>query len=227
MKKLVLVLSLFFNVLLVAVCVYQMSRPKPKVKDMKMVHYFSLQDRMLVQEGDVVFLGGERMALCNWMELTGNCQVRNRALPGNTVERELHRIDDVLNANPSKLVLQFGFDDMAGGLAVDTFVSDYEKLIGHIKENSPQTEILVMSLLPIDEVYSKSLYPDMTNDMVSEMNGRIKKLTEEAGVTFVNINSEFLDSKTGALDAVYTTGDGFHLNSNAYFIWKDRIVSFF
>lgn len=226
MKKIILIGSLVLNVLLMALCIYMMSKPKKRAKDMQMVHYFSLQHRIPVKEGDILFWGGERFSLCNWMELIGDQRIRNRALSGNTIKVALLKLNEIQQSKPSKLVLQFGLEDLSSVSDANQIILDYGAFVDSVRKISPQTEIIIQSLQPIDDVYSKVFLPKLTNLKVFDMNQLIRKMAKERSLTYVNLYDDLLDPKTGSLKSQYSL-DGYHLNNSAYIIWKDRIVSFF
>ena len=102
MKKLFLGLSVLLNILLFALCIYQMSRPKVReaLKDNSYVTYLSLQRQMPVNNGDIVFMGGKQVSDCDWHELLNNCRIKNRGVPGNRINNELKRLDFMLENTP-------------------------------------------------------------------------------------------------------------------------------
>ena len=89
MKKLFFGLSILLNILLFALCIYQMSRPKVQLmRDNSHATYLSQQRLLPVNNGDIVFMGGKQVSDGAWYELLDNCRVKNRGVPGARIGNE-------------------------------------------------------------------------------------------------------------------------------------------
>lgn len=225
MKKLVFGLSIGLNILLFTLFIYQMSRPKKSlVKDNSRSAFLSLQRQMPVNYGDIVFLGGQQVMNCPWSELLGDCRVKNRGIPTAFINNEKVRLNSLLQNAPSQLFLLLGIDDLNEGVSPEIVLDDYKKLIDFIRQKSPMTEMIVLSVLPINSGLSN--FPlKVTTAEIETLNRELKKYVLDNGIVFLNLYNDFSDEK-GVLRSSYSAGDGFSLNSSGYFLWKERIQMF-
>ena len=226
MKKLFLGLSVLLNVLLFALCIYQMSRPKAQMisKDNSSVTYLSLQRQMLVNNGDIVFMGGKQVSDCAWHELFDNCKIKNRGVPGARIGNELTRLDAILEHTPFQLFLLFGIDDLQAGLSPDSVMGQYEKFVQFARERSPMTEVVILSVLPVNSNLPNSKMKIKKED-IEELNQKLKEFALNNGIVFLNLHDDFCDAY-GSLNMFYSAGDGFLLNATGYDMWRERIKSF-
>lgn len=126
------------------------------------------------------------------------------------------------DAEPKLMVISLGFNYASGALSKDKqqtyFINEYSKLIDIIKENSPETIIILQSLYP---VYSP-MYDAINNEMVNERNAWILETAESKGVYYLDTQSVLRD-ENGDLPEKYQNGDGYHPNEAGYKIILDYI----
>ena len=214
------------NILLFALCIYQMSRPK-KVqlpKDNSYMTYLSLQRQLPVNNGDIVFMGGKQVSDCAWHELLNNCKVKNRGVPGNRINNELVRLNQILENTPSQLFLLFGIDDLDAGTSPDLVFDQYKKFVQLVREKSPMTEVIIQSVLPVNNKLPNSKMIVKAED-IEELNKKLKEFALDNGIIFLNLYNDFCD-ESGSLNPFYSVGDGFLLNSTGYEMWRERVKSF-
>ena len=225
MKKLSLGLSILLNILLFALCIYQMSRPKVQtLVDNSHITYLSLQQQMPVNNGDIVFMGGKQVSDCAWHELLGNCKIKNRGVPGAHINNEFARLNFILGNSPSQLFLLFGIDDLNAGLTPDLVLEQYKNLIQSIRKKSPMTEIIVQSVLPLNSKVTNSKIKVKAED-IEELNKNLKEFVLSNGIVFLNLYDDFCN-ESGGLNPLYSIGDGFLLNGTGYNMWLERVKSF-
>ncbi len=227
MKKLFLGVSILLNVLLIALCIYQMSRPKMLIKDNSHMTYLSLnslQRKLTVESGDIVFMGGKQVADCPWYELLDNCKVKNRGVPGALINNELVRLDAILGNSPSQLFLLFGIDDLNTGASPDIVLEQYIKFIRLIREKSPMTEVIIQSVLPVNNRLPNYNMGVNATD-IETFNKKLKAFALENGIVFLNLYDDFCD-ESGSLNPFYAVADGFLLSGTGYEIWQERLKSF-
>jgi lysophospholipase L1-like esterase len=225
MKKLFFGLSILLNILLFALCIYQMSHPKVQVsKDNSYLTYLTLQQQMPVNNGDIVFMGGEQVADCAWHEWLNNCKIKNRGVPGIRISNELTRLDLILGNAPSQLFLLFGIDDLNAGSSPDAVFEQYKKFVQFAKEKSPMTEIIIQSVLPVNSKLPTSKIKVKTAD-IEELNKKLKEFALANGIVFLNLYDDF-SNEYGSLNPFYSVGDGFLLNATGYEMWLERVKPF-
>ena len=95
-------------------------------------------------------------------------------------------------------------------------------IISEIKKVLPQTQVFILSLLPVNE---SSEYEQKVkirkNEMISKLNGRLSAILE---VNFINTYPDLVDNKNN-LSVSYTT-DGLHLSQKGYQTFSNNIKQF-
>jgi lysophospholipase L1-like esterase len=225
MKKLFLGLSVLLNILLLALCIYQMSRPKvQQLKDNSHYTYYSIQQYLPVNNGDIVFMGGKQVSDCPWHELLGNCRIKNRGIPGALLNNELARLDLILKNSPSQLFLLFGIDDLSAGNLPGSVFDQYERFVRTARKKSPMTEVIIQSVLPVNN-YSPFSPVKVKPEDIEALNEKLKEFALDNGIVFLNLYDDF-SNQSGILISGYSIGDGFLLNGVGYEMWRDRVKSF-
>ena len=174
-------------------------------------------DILPINEGDIVFLGNSMTAYGNWHEFFANKPIKNRGIAGDVTEGILKRLKPIIDGNPSKIFLMIGVNDLLFHTPQKA-LGYYQEIVSKLKNNLPETQIILQSLLPINgEVKSMPI----KNTDILQMNEGIKAIASKEQLIFVDLHSKFLDSK-GRLRAELTT-DGIHLDAPGYVIWKNEI----
>jgi len=227
MKKLFLGLSILLNILLFALCVYQMSRPKVRTQqaDNSYATYLSLQRNMPVNNGDIVFMGGKQVSDCAWHELLGNCRIKNRGVPGARINNEYARLSSILENTPFQLFLLFGIDDLHAGQQPDLVLEQYINFVLFVREKSPMTEIIIHSVLPVNSRLPNARMNVKASD-IEEFNTKLKEFALSNGIVFLNLYNDFCDESGTILSPFYSVGDGFLLSGAGYEMWAERVRSF-
>ncbi len=225
MKKLFFGLSILLNVVLLALCIYQMSRPKAvQVKDNSALTYRYLQQRFTIDNGDIVFIGGKQVADCAWHELLDNCRIKNRGIPGTRIRDELSRLNVVLQNSPSQLFLLLGIDDLRAGVPPASVFEQYKELVLAVRQKSPMTEIIIQSVLPVNDRLPYSAVKVKPED-IGTLNQMLREFALDNRIVFLNLYNDFVSEK-GLLAPVFSVGDGFLLNATGYEMWRERVKSF-
>ena len=98
-----------------------------------------------------------------------------------------------------------------------------EKAITAIKEVSPETGIVLQSIIPVNSSYEK--YAPFNSKEVAKKfkkaNKELKKLAKKYNVTWVDL-TPVLANENGVLKAEYTN-DGYHLMGKAYVAWANEL----
>lgn len=174
-------------------------------------------DILPIQEGDIVFLGNSMTAYGNWHEFFAEKPIKNRGIAGDVTEGILKRLKPIIDGKPSKIFLMIGVNDLLFHKP-EKALSYYSEIVSNLKENLPETQLILQSLLPVNgEVKSMPI----KNAEILQMNEGIKTIASKEQLIFVDLHSKFLDSK-GRLREELTT-DGIHLDAPGYVIWKNEI----
>jgi hypothetical protein len=128
---------------------------------------------------------------------------------------------------PRRVLLTFGLNGAVQKVAAGEqyFRECYLSLIDAIRENSPNTQIIIQSCFPV------SAHMDMTNYSVSAaqlcqkiatINSWSAALANDLGIGYLN-TAEVLTDEGGFLIDGYDAGDGHHLNAQTYRIILEYI----
>lgn len=184
----------------------------------------SLFELLPVDSTDIVFLGNSITHYCEWHELFGLQNVKNRGISGDVVDGFYERLDPVVKGHPKKIFVMGGINDISHKLTADSVARRMEKLLDYIMEKSPSTEIFLQSALPINNDFNIFKTLIGMEQVVLDYNELLKEVAAKRGITFINLFPLFA-TEDNKLDPVYTN-DGLHLLGNAYIKWRDYILPY-
>lgn len=115
---------------------------------------------------------------------------------------------------PEYIVITLGINNGVPYCTEENFKAYYQKLITSIKSTSPSAKIILQSILPVSEKYTKNT-AGVTSNKINTANEWIAELAELNDVRYLDTASALKNSK-GYLEAKYDSGDGLHLNSDGY-----------
>ena len=170
----------------------------------------------------IVFLGDSITLFEDWNVLFGVSNVANFGVAGNTTDDVLARLDSAISAKPQKLFLMIGINDLLKGKDAEYVMSNYVAILDRIRIASPNTKIYVQSLLPVNLDIWKT--QTLNEQEISAVNERLKVLSGEKGVTFINLYPSFAGAD-GKMPWKYAW-DGLHPNSHGYALWKGLIEQY-
>jgi hypothetical protein len=113
---------------------------------------------------------------------------------------------------PQYILLSIGLENGVEHCSEKKFKEYYIKLIDSIKVASPETKIILQSILPVSKSAQKNS-PNISNEKINTANIWIAEVAQMNGVKYLNTASVLKDSK-GFLDHSYDGGDGISLNEN-------------
>ena len=162
---------------------------------------------------DVVFLGDSITEGGPWEEIFPGVRVRNRGVGGDTSAGVLARLDQVTRGQPEKVFLLIGTNDLFLGASEDEIVANIEEILDRLKQESPDTEVYLQSVLPRAASY---------RSRVEALNARLAEVAGERGCAWVDLYSHFVDPNTGAIREELSN-DSLHLLGPGYVLWRDQI----
>lgn len=139
---------------------------------------------------------------------------------GDTVIKAKESLYKLTGSNPKNLVLLYGMNDVIEydgqikGRDHNMFKDDYINLIDDIKERLPNTNIYLVSPLPVMSNATNSNYR-LTNNNIDLFRKKVKEVAEETEVTYVDIAS-----LVRGKDYLYEP-DGIHYKYQFYEVWLD------
>lgn len=212
-------------VLLIIYVSFASAQVKPENNNFNPTEYWEAKTSMFRilpnSNGEIIFVGDSITDRCEWNELFSSEKVINRGLSGDETIGVLNRLDEIIESNPQQIFLMIGVNDLRHGVPLDSVVKNYQHIIKTIRTNSPATEIIVQSILPVN---NKIKNANTDNQTIVNLNKNIRKISEEYNIEYVDLFSMFIDDK-GNLKSEYTN-DGLHITGNAYLIWKREIEDY-
>jgi lysophospholipase L1-like esterase len=162
---------------------------------------------------DVVFLGDSITEGGAWEELFPGVRTRNRGIGGDTSDGVLRRLEQVTRAQPAKVFLLIGTNDLYRGSSEDEIVANIEEILERLKQESPDTEVYLESVLPRAASY---------RSRIEALNARLAEVAGEQGAAWVELYPSFLDPESGAIRPELSN-DELHLLGPGYALWKEQI----
>ncbi len=161
---------------------------------------------------------GDSLAL--WMPPEALPQNRfwlNQSISGETTAHMLRRLHYFASARPDTIHIMAGINDLKQGASEDSVVRNLQQMVGRLRQQHPQAQIVVHSILP-------TRWESLPSDRIQRVNGRLAQLAQQPRVTFVDLQTAFADDQ-GQLRRELTT-DGLHLSRQGYAVWRTALVSY-
>lgn len=182
----------------------------------------TLFQQLPIHSTDIVFLGDSQTNGCEWSELLGNPNVKNRGISSDVIQGFSDRLEPILKGKPAKIFVLGGVNDVSHNLSADSIATAMRNLLVKIQKGSPKTKIYLQSLLPIDNSFKRYKAMIGKEQTILDANVRLKAVAEELGVTWIDLFSLMVDEKTGAMKKGLTN-DGLHLLGDGYMVWKSAV----
>ena len=148
---------------------------RPRTYDVQVRQFKSY----LNQSSDIIFLGNSITARAHWNELLQLPNAKNRGISGDTTFGILERLDEITEGQPAKIFLLIGINDISRNFPNLTILTNYESIIKRIKKESPNTQLYLETILPVNssfEVYKNHYNKD---NHILEINEGIKTLAKK------------------------------------------------
>jgi lysophospholipase L1-like esterase len=171
-------------------------------------------------KNEIIFLGNSITNNCEWAELFGNPNVKNRGIGGDDTDGILERLSEVTESNPAKIFIMIGVNDLANLKTTDYIVNNYKKIISRIIESTTDTKIYIQSILPTDD----AIHVNQKNTYIIEINDQLKQIALSNKLTYIDLFSIF-KLENNQLNPEYSL-DGLHLNCKGYLAWKKAIEKY-
>lgn len=190
-------------------------------------HYYKrfvqFMDEPAITDKDVVMLGNSLTENGgDWGKRLGKKHVVNRGIIGDEVMGVYERLHQILPGHPKKLFLMIGINDVSHNLTADSIAGMIRLTVERIQRESPETELHLQSLLPINESFGRYKLLTGKTDLVPEINTRLRALAQEKKIDFIDLFPLFAEGNTNVLRKDLTT-DGLHLNEEGYKIWAKAL----
>ncbi|MBU2946671.1 GDSL-type esterase/lipase family protein [Zobellia uliginosa] len=141
----------------------------------------------------------------------------NLGFGGSTFAWCIHYFDEIFaEANPSKIVLYAGENDLNQGRTPQEVLADCHTLVGMVRAKYPNAALALISLKP--SVEREQMIP-----LIIETNLLLSKyIITELNAQYINVFSHMISSDNRPIPELYLS-DGLHLNKEGYAIWSSVI----
>lgn len=176
------------------------------------VEQFEEENKSIIPgETDVVFLGDSLTDGCDLSLYYPEYSTLNRGIGGDTTIGLEKRLDvSVYAVRPKVVVMLIGANNFS------TMFDNYENILISLKENLPQSKIILVSLTSMGGTWGKN------NNLAAFNNVKIKALAEKYGYEFVDVYTPLLNFETNEIYEEYTS-DGGHLTHEGYLVLTGEI----
>ncbi len=192
------------------------------VDDEHTEHYLDRMEafeKETISAKDIVMLGNSLTENGgNWAERLGKKNVVNRGIIGDDVPGIWERLHQILPYHPAKIVLMEGINDVSHQLSNDEIVQSIANTIDRIRRESPKTQLILQSVLPINEDFKRYKRLEGKTDSIPAINSALETIAKNKGIDFVNLYPLFIETGSNKLREELST-DGLHLNEKGYDIW--------
>lgn len=146
-----------------------------------------------VATGRIMFLGDSITEGGDWGTLLGDTTVVNRGISGDITFGVLERLDDVTRRRPSKLFILIGVNDIGKDIPDNVIADNVRKIIQITRRQSPETEIYLQSLLPVNPTVKGFPQHYDKQQHVLNTNRLLRIVASATEVTYVDLFPAFLD----------------------------------
>lgn len=189
----------------------EMLRLAQEYYDQKLVLYAEENERYDDYEVDIAFIGDSLTDGYDVEYYYPEYKVENRGIGGDTTYGLLARLDvSVYQLKPKVIVMLIGANNF------DTMLDDYEQIIIGIKENLPETKLVICSLTSMSGEWGKN------NHKAAFNNVKVRAYAEKHGCPYVDLFTALLNFETNEIYDHYTT-DGGHLTAAGYEVFTSCV----
>ncbi|REL39303.1 acetylglucosamine-6-sulfatase [Rhodohalobacter sp. SW132] len=181
------------------------------------------ESAQLLLIGDSITHGWETTGSDAWDAHLSDYSVYNIGYSGDRTENVLWRFQhgEIDGINPDLAVLMIGTNNTGHRQdPPECTAKGIEMILDELSEHLPETDILLLAIFPRSESANDPLR--LLNE---EINQKIEPFGEREQVTFVNLNSHFLDDDENLPEDIMP--DMLHPNEKGYNIWAKELKSYF
>ena len=188
-------------------------RQVQEYRDAKMAQYRQENETYADYEVDVAFLGDSLTDGYDLAKYYPQYVTANRGIGGDTTFDLQGRLEtSVYDLKPKVAVMLIGANNM------DTMFENYEEILIGLKENLPETKIVLLSLTAMGGEHWGS-----KNQLAAYNNVTIKLLAEKYGFTFIDLYTPLYDVSIREVYDGYTS-DGGHFTHEGYTVVTAQIT---
>lgn len=185
----------------------------------------TLFDKLPIGQDDIVFLGNSITDGGEWTELFSMGNIKNRGISGDVISGVRERLAQVTDGKPAKIFLLIGINDVSKSVTAEEIARQYEELVKEIRTATPETELYIQSIMPINNDFGRYKGLIGTEPVVKELQSLIPEIAKRNGAEYIDLWPVLAEPETGKLSPKYTN-DGLHLTGEGYAAWASAIEKY-
>lgn len=168
-------------------------------------------------DGEILFVGNSITYRLNLADYFSDPRIKNRGIGLDKTADILARLDEITESKPTTIFLMIGINDLSFKVPFDTIITNYRSILNRIQQESPQTMVVIQSVLPVVAEQEKDRE---LNTKIVRLNESIRKLAAEAGFPYIDLHPYF--AIDGSLNPALSA-DGIHLNDAGNRVWMQTL----
>lgn len=133
----------------------------------------------------------------------------------NTTDKTEKYLDDIIKLTPARVFIMVGLNDANYGTrSAQTIAENIMAIASQIKTASPNTNVCVLSLLPITQEFEAKANVNAKQSVIDEINNIVMAACPSNSVTYVDVATAFKDA-SGYMNPQYT-GNGSNIYNEYY-----------
>ena len=114
-------------------------------------------DAMPRLRGGVLFLGDSLIEGGDWQTYFPNTRLSNQGIGWDTVQGLKHRLSQISDHNPDKIILMIGTNDLGHGRSIAQTLASLDYVLTALQQANPQSHIYLHSVLPREEALASTV----------------------------------------------------------------------
>jgi lysophospholipase L1-like esterase len=167
-----------------------------------------LYNSLPVSNKSIVFIGDSETQGYELTEFFDNALFINRGMGGDKSSNIIKRLDAIIKAQPAKIFLEVGINDIIQKVPLASFTSNMNLIVKNIKTGAPNTRLYLQGIFPTNWVSTAN---------INAFNDTLRNIALKNSLTFIDLYTGFNDK--GNLNRDFDAGDGLHLNYKGYQKW--------
>lgn len=182
--------------------------------------YHEIDSTKIVMLGNSLTEGGG-----NWNKLIETSDsIVNRGISGDCARGIMERLSQILPKHPKAIFLMCGINDLSHNLSAENVAQLCIDVVEKIREESPQTKLHVLGLLPFDEDSRWTSLKGKSAD-VPVINALLSDYCSEHDIPFINFYNKLTLGDTNVLSKPFSR-DGLHVNNLGYMVWAAELTPY-
>ena len=168
---------------------------------------------------DIAILGDSRAMGFSSFDLISENQVF--ASLGATIRDISTYTDQLIDLNPSNIILCYGLNDIGYWDNPDSYLSDLDQIIKELQTALPETVVYVNSIIPVTSSGLDNFEPEISEriEEIPDWNTSIRQHCEDNDIPYIDI-TEDVEAHEDLYDA-----DGIHMQKAFYEYWAIDIIT--